>query len=223
MKQFSCVIFDVDGTLTRTNDLIFASFNHVTAKYASRTLSPAEIIALFGPPEEGAIRQVLPEHLVADAMEDLCSFYEGHHDAMAHLHHGLRDGLHALRAAGVRLAVFTGKGRRTAMITLKKFGIVDCFDLVVSGNDVEHHKPAADGINLVLRTFNVDPSSVLMVGDSLGDLQASRGAGVQMAAVLWDSYDRTRLLAAGPDYSFDTVPEFMSWLLPHTANAVGNG
>ena len=53
------VIFDLDGTLARTNDLIFASFNHVSEKYLQKKLSPGEIIALFGPPEDGGLRRLL--------------------------------------------------------------------------------------------------------------------------------------------------------------------
>jgi HAD superfamily hydrolase (TIGR01549 family) len=217
MERFTCVVFDVDGTLTRTNDLIFASFNHILEKYLSRTMTPLEIVGLFGPPEEGALRQVLPESMIAGAMDDLCEYYEEHHDRLASLHDGLREGIEALRAAGVRLAVFTGKGRRTAAITLSKFGLMEAFPVVISGNDVERHKPAPDGIHAIMNSFSVAPQSVLMVGDSLGDLQAARGAGVLMAAVLWDSYDRERVLGGNPEYTFETVPEFFGWLLPRVS------
>ncbi|MEE9187629.1 MAG: HAD hydrolase-like protein, partial [Bacteroidota bacterium] len=49
MEKLSCVIFDLDGTLTQTNQLIFAAFNHVAQQYVSKTYSPEEITAMFGP------------------------------------------------------------------------------------------------------------------------------------------------------------------------------
>ena len=70
--DISCVIFDMDGTLTRTNQLIFASFNHVAEKYLGIRLSPEEIIALFGPPEEGGLSRLLGSAHAPDAMDELC-------------------------------------------------------------------------------------------------------------------------------------------------------
>ncbi len=61
MKRISCVIFDIDGTLTQTNDLIFATFNHVAQRYVGKTFSPPEITAMFGPPEEVAIERLVGE------------------------------------------------------------------------------------------------------------------------------------------------------------------
>jgi len=52
MKKFEGIIFDIDGTLTSTNELIFASFNHVATKYLNKKLTNEEIISLFGPPED---------------------------------------------------------------------------------------------------------------------------------------------------------------------------
>lgn len=216
MARFSCVIFDVDGTLTRTNDLIFASFNHVAAKYLGKTFSPKEIVALFGPPEEGALARVLPAEVLDTAMNELCEFYEHHHASMAFLHPGLDGAIALLRKRNVKTAVFTGKGRRTALTTLRAFGLESSMDLIVSGNDVIEHKPHPEGIRKVLKTLAVPAEATVMVGDSLGDLRASRGAHVAMAAVLWDSYERERLLAAGPDYAFNSVPEFASWLEQNT-------
>ena len=214
-SRIECVIFDIDGTMTRTNDLIFASFNHVAAKRLGRTFSQAEIINLFGPPEEGGLRMVFPEEQIGPAMEELCEFYKQHHAALAALHPGIDDGLRYLKEKGIKLAVFTGKGRRTAEITLQELNIDRYFDMVVSGNDVVNHKPHPEGIRKVLQAFSLRPANVLMIGDSLGDIKASRAAGVRMAAVLWDSYDRDRVLDAGSDYVFHEVPELLAWFRAH--------
>jgi HAD superfamily hydrolase (TIGR01509 family) len=183
----------------------------VAQAHLGRTFQPAEIIALFGPPEEGAMEKVFGRDLLPLVMRDLLSYYREEHDRLACLHPGVGDVLAILQEHGVNLAVFTGKGRSTAEITLERFGIRGFFDMVVTGNDVIHHKPDPEGINQILMNYGLAPSEALMVGDSMADLRASRGAGVHMAAVLWDSYDRDRVLASAPDYVFHQVQDFTAW------------
>jgi len=205
----------MDGTLTQTNRLIFASFNHIAQKYLEKTLTPQEIISLFGPPEEGGLSRLLgPEH-VASAMDELCCFYKAHHNALASVHAGIHATLKWLRKHGVRLAVFTGKGNRTTTITLEEFGLAGYFELVVSGSDVQNHKPHPEGIRKVMSAFSLDPGEVLMVGDAIADIHASRAAGVRVAAALWDSYDKERVLNANADLVFHRVDDMLLWFREH--------
>jgi pyrophosphatase PpaX len=215
--RVSCVIFDMDGTLTQTNELIFASFNHLARKYLGKEFTPAEVVSFFGPPEEGAIACAFGNEPVDRLMDELCDFYREHHQRMARLHPGVEDLLRSLKERGAILAIFTGKGRRTAGITLEMTGVKGFFDLVVSGNDVVNHKPHPEGIMKILATFKLTPGEALMVGDSLSDIRASRAAGVPMAAVVWDSYDRVRVAEASRDCVFDTAEALSGWLLPRIA------
>jgi HAD superfamily hydrolase (TIGR01509 family) len=215
VHPLACVIFDIDGTLTQTNDLIFASFNHVAERHLGKRFSPPEIIALFGPPEEGALRKVFGDENLEGIMEELCAYYSAHHASMASLHPGIDEVLAHLKDRGVRLAVFTGKGRRTAMITLNALRIATYFDMVVSGNDVVNHKPHPEGILKVLEAFGLEPGQVLMVGDSLTDISASRAAGVRIVSVLWDSYEPERVRQANGECVFDRVEEMLAWFRAH--------
>jgi HAD superfamily hydrolase (TIGR01509 family) len=212
---FRCIIFDMDGTLTRTNDLIFASFNYISEKYTGKQMTPREIIALFGPPEEGGLAKIVGAQAMPAALDELCEYYEKHHAHLAALHPGIDDLLRYLKERGLRLAVFTGKGNRTAGITLRALGIDSYFDLVISGSDVTHHKPHHEGILRVMDHFGLSAGDVLMVGDAPGDVTASRAAGVKVAAVLWDTYDRERTLAAKADYVFHQVRELSDWFRSH--------
>ncbi len=211
LERLSCVIFDIDGTLARTNDLIFATFNHVAEKHLGRRYEPREIIAHFGPPEEGAVETIFGSAMVPVVMDEMCLYYKEHHQAMAGAHEGIVNVLALLKHHGIRLAVFTGKGRRTAAITLAELGMTTYFEHVVTGNDVASFKPHPEGILQVLTKFGVSPRETVMVGDSMADFNAARGAGVAFAAVLWDAYDHHRVIEAGPDYCFHAVNEFESW------------
>jgi len=206
------VLFDIDGTLTRTNELIFATFNFIAEKYCGRTYEPREIIALFGPPEEGALVPIVGKDRLGAAMDDLCEYYRHNHNAMASLHAGMDDVLAFLKTKGIPLGIFTGKGRRTAMITLEALGIDGYFDMIVSGNDVVRHKPDPEGIRKFIDAYGLSPSGVLMVGDALGDITASKAAGASSVAVLWDSYDSARVARAGADAVFYEVSGFLRWL-----------
>jgi len=207
----SCVIFDIDGTLTRTNDLIFASFNHLARRYQGRTYSPSEIVGFFGPPEEGALSKVFGAEAADGLMDELCEFYESNHALMASVHPGVPEMLRYLKARGIPLAVFTGKGRRTTTITLEALELNTYFDLIVSGTDVVKHKPHPEGICRVLERFGVLAEETLMVGDSMSDIRASRAAGVQIASALWDCYDRERVLEANHFWAFHSVQELLAW------------
>lgn len=213
--RLACVIFDMDGTLTQTNDLIFASFNHVASKYLGRTFTPPEIIGMFGPPETGAVRALFGEERIAKAMDDLIDFYREKHAELARLHPGMDVVLRFLKERGVHLALFTGKGRRTTGITLEAFGLDGMFSPVVTGDDVTNHKPHPEGIRKVLDHYGLRPGQVLMVGDSMADVRASRAAGVPMAAVLWDSYEPEKVLAAETTLVFHRVDELMTWFQHH--------
>lgn len=214
-RMWQCIIFDMDGTLTQTNQLIFDSFNHIAELYQGKRYSEPEITAMFGPPEEGALVTIVGESRIGPALAEYLAFYRANHSRLARLYPGIREVLELVRSKGRKIALFTGKGTSTTTITLQEFGLTEYFDCVVSGNDVDRHKPSGEGIMKILDRFGLKPREALMVGDSVADLKASREARVSMAAVLWDSYGKERLVAMSPDYQFADVPAFHSWLKTH--------
>ena len=155
------------------------------------------------------------EEVLDEAMDELCRYYRSHHSRLAALHPGIEDALRFLKGRGIKLAVFTGKGKRTTDITLQELNIAHYFDLVVSGSDVTNHKPHHEGITKVLETFGLQPEQVLMVGDAISDVKASRAAGIHVAAVVWDSYDKEGMLQADTDYVFASVGEMLEWFKAH--------
>jgi len=210
--SLKCVIFDMDGTLTQTNQLIYDAFNDIAVRFQGRTYSPEAITAMFGPPEEGALLTIAGEDRIDEAMHEYLKFYRARHNDLARLYPGILDLLIWLKQRGVRLALFTGKGIHTTTITMEMFGLKPYFDFVVTGNDVVNHKPSSEGIRKILDHFSLSPDDVLMVGDSPSDVKASHEAGVRIAAVLWDSYRKEKVLQLKTDYVFHDVAEFSSWL-----------
>ena len=205
MKKYDGVIFDIDGTLTSTNELIFSTFNHITKKYLNKTMTDEEIITLFGPTEDKIIEDLFGER-AEEVKKEYYSFYTSNH-AMADIYPGMKELLHFIKEKNVLLSIYTGKGREASVITLKKLKIYDYFDLIITGSDVKVHKPSPEGIEIFLEKYSLDKQRVLMVGDAPADIKAARAAGVEIASVLWDSYAHDKVLKMKSDYLFRTVEE----------------
>ena len=211
LRNFDGFIFDVDGTLTSTNELIFSSFNHVTQKYLNKRVSNEEIIAMFGPTED-VILQEWMKHDYHNARKDYFDFYSSQHQKMADIYPGMIDVLKFIKSKNIPLSIYTGKGKDSASITLKEIGVYDLFDLIVTGDDVKESKPSREGVDMFVEKFNLNRNKVLMIGDAPADVIAAHRAGVKAASVLWDSYARDKVLQMNSDYIFETVEEFKKFL-----------
>ncbi|HVO75666.1 MAG TPA: HAD family hydrolase [Ignavibacteriaceae bacterium] len=211
MNKYKGIIFDIDGTLTSTNELIFASFNHIAKKYLNRTFSDKELISFFGPTEDVILKKWCGDNY-EKARKDYYDFYtENHH--LADLYPGIKDILKDLKSKKIFLSVFTGKGKNAATITLKKLEIYNFFDMIITGDDVKEHKPSPEGIHIFLEKFKLKKEEVLMIGDAISDIKASRKAGIKIASVVWDSYAKEEIKKLGSDYVFSTVEELKEHLL----------
>lgn len=84
--------------------------------------------------------------------------------------------------------------------------------MIVTGDDVKDHKPSGEGIIKFVNEFSLDKNTVLMIGDSTGDIKAAREAGVKIASVVWDSYGKEDVIKLGSDYIFHTVEELKEFI-----------
>lgn len=208
--KFTGIIFDIDGTLTSTNELIFASFNYITDKYLGKKFTTEEIVGMFGPTEDQILKELCGVNY-QQARTEYYHFYDSNHH-IADLYPGINDLLSNLKKKKIKLSIYTGKGRKAAVITLKKLGIHDFFDLIITGDDVKVHKPSAEGILNFLEKYNLNKNEVLMVGDSPADVKAAKSAGVHIASVLWDSYAKEKVLQLKSDFVFHSVEELRIFL-----------
>jgi HAD superfamily hydrolase (TIGR01549 family) len=205
MEKFKGIIFDVDGTLVSTNELIFNSFNFIMKKYKNKTLTTKEIVSLFGPTENQIIDLMFKGNPQI-VKKDYLSFYSHNHNSV-NLYKGIKDILELCKSKNILLSIYTGKGRDTTKVTLLKTGIYNYFDMIVTGDEVKNHKPSPEGINLFLQKFHLAKKEVLMVGDSPSDIKAANDAGIRVASVLWDSYAKDEVLKLKSDFIIYSVSE----------------
>ncbi len=222
--KIKCVIFDLDGTIAQTNELIFETFNYISQKYTGRKFSNEEIpVLFFGPPEEGGIRKLLQffssneevlknlDSFTESAVREFYSYYERNHDK-AKVYAGIKDLLSFLKEKGIKLAIFTGKGKVTTSITLRKLGIEKFFDVVITGDDVKQHKPSGEGIRKIIDILGLKPDEVILVGDAVSDVKAGKEAGVKIISALWDSYGKEKVIELKPDFVVYSVDELKKLL-----------
>jgi len=208
--RFTGIIFDVDGTLTFTNQLIFDSFNHITNKYLNKTFSDDEIIQLFGPTEDVILKQ-LCKNEYDNARRDYYKYYKDNH-SIAQLYNGIKDLIVDIHSIGIKLSIFTGKGRTSALITLDETDLTKYFDLIISGDDVNNHKPDPEGIIRFIQMYNLKPQNVLMIGDAPSDIIAANNAGVEIASVVWDSYAEDEVKKLNSKNVFHSVDELRNFI-----------
>lgn len=211
MQKIKAVIFDLDGTIANTLPLCIQAFRQSVEPLIHRPVSDAEIIATFGPSEEGTIMALAPDHYER-GVADYLHHYERLHPSCPAPFDGIHALLDTLAAKGVRLAMVTGKGEHSTAISLKQFGLTHHFEIIETGAPHGPRKP--EGIRVVLDFFHsIDKDEVIYVGDSPSDISASREAGIPVAAAAWaETAEREQLEALQPDVLFEELADFSSWV-----------
>jgi HAD superfamily hydrolase (TIGR01549 family) len=211
MKKIKGIIFDLDGTLANTLPLCIAAFRSSVEPLINRSVSDEEIIATFGPSEEGTIKALAPD-FYERGVKDYLHFYETLHHLCPTAFAGVEELLLSLRNNKVRLAMVTGKGNFSTEISLKKFELTHFFEIIETGSPSGPRK--AEGIKAVLNEWKeIAKEEVLYVGDAPSDIEASRRAGVKVVAAAWaPTAEPGKLLELKPDEIFYSKADFEQWL-----------
>ncbi|MCG0238251.1 MAG: pyrophosphatase PpaX [Firmicutes bacterium] len=214
-SPWAAVLFDLDGTLIDTNELILVSFDHVFREHLGLQVPRAQVVRHFGEPLSTILARFAPPERVPELIAAYRAFNLAHHDRLVRPIPGVRAALDRLRAAGVPLAVTTSKRRETAYRGLRLFGLEGYFQAVVTWEDATRHKPDPEPVLVTLDRLGVPPGDrVLMVGDSVSDLLAGRAAGVRTAAVAWSLVPRAELEACAPDFWLERPEDLIGLCLP---------
>ena len=206
--MLGAALFDFDGTLVDTTDLIYQSMRHATGEVLGREISRDVLMANVGQPLPRQMELLSAEH--AEALLDSYRLHnEENHDALIKEFPGVEESLARLRSAGVRVAVVTSKRRFSVDMALKTFpGLGKVVDQWVTMEDTTEHKPRPEPLLKGLELLgNVPRKQAAYVGDSPFDVAAAKAAGVRSVAVSWGAFSEDALRAAEPD---DLVPDLDS-------------
>ena len=206
------VLFDLDGTLGNTLPVCIGAFRKAIEPFAGRELSDAEIVATFGPSEEGTVHVLAPGH-ADEALAGYLHYYALLHDSCPEPFAGVVEMLTDLQARGVKLALVTGKGQGSADIPLARLSLAPFFEHIEVGSALGPRKPEA--ITDILRRWEMEPTAAVYVGDAPSDIPSARKAGTYAVAAAWAATAEPDLLRAeNPDALFLNLADFQAWLLP---------
>ncbi|MBE9585468.1 HAD hydrolase-like protein [Mucilaginibacter sp. JRF] len=209
------IIFDLDGTIADTLPLCIAAFKQSVEPLLGKSLTDAEIIATFGPSEEGTIRQLIPDHEEAGVKAYL-QHYEALHHTCPTAFEGIAEALASLIQKGIKLAMVTGKGPHSTKISLQQFGLLQYFDILETGKPAGPDK--VNGIRHALERLGATAANSIYVGDAPSDIVYCKQVGIPIASVAWASTTNAdELKALDPDWLFYTIDEFNDWVNTQTA------
>ena len=211
MEQIKAVIFDLDGTLANTLPLCIQAFRQSVEPLINRSVSDEEIIATFGPSEEGTIMTLAPDQY-DKGVAGYLHFYESLHEMCPAPFDGIKDLLTVLKDKNIRIAMVTGKGKFSTAISLNKFELTHFFEFIETG--VPGGPRKAEGIQIISSLFNdIKKEQMIYVGDAPSDIIASRKAGVPVVAAAWaNTAEPEKLVALQPDELFYAITDFTKWL-----------
>ena len=206
--RYTFALFDLDGTIADTLPLIYLAFNDAVRPILHRELMDREIRGMFGPPDTAILRSIVPEDRADEAILRYMERYRRDHGDYVTLYDGIRQIFEDAASQGMKLAVVTGKSRVTALFTLEQLGVLDRFEVIYGGDDVERQKPNPQALIAATADLGATPAeSGVMIGDSAADILAGKAAGLSTIGVLWGSPDHEELEHAKPDVICATMDE----------------
>lgn len=197
------ILFDLDGTLIDTNELIIASFLH-TFEHYNLPITREETLQFIGPSLKDTFDQVDQAK-----SEEMIQVYREHnlhhHDSYVEAYPYVVDILKRLKEENIKLGIVTTKMRTPVNKGLSLVGLEDLFDTIITLDDVTHEKPHPEPVIKAMKNLAADASSTLMVGDNYHDIEAGQNAGVQTAGVAWSIKGRDTLANLNPTYMLDDI------------------
>jgi pyrophosphatase PpaX len=198
----TAVLFDFDGTLVDTTEMIHQSMRHATSSVLGREDIPREtLLANVGQPLPRQMELIDTEN-AESLLEAYRSHHEQHHDALIREFPGVEESLSRLRSAGIKVAVVTSKRRVSVEMALEIFpGLRNVVDRFVTMEDTTHHKPHPEPLLRGLELLGSIPKErAAYVGDSPFDVEAAKAAELTSVAVSWGAFSEDALCASGPDH-----------------------
>ncbi|MBQ9272374.1 MAG: HAD hydrolase-like protein [Mogibacterium sp.] len=224
-------IFDFDGTLVNTNDIIIESWQATFEHYLGHKLPVRDILATFGETIFNSMERMLPDADPEETVEYYRKYQDEHQDEeKVYVFEGVADVLRELRSRGCIIGIGTSRTESSFRKYMEMLGLNDLVDEIVTINDVSVHKPDPETINAVLvkmmahdgwpcseaaadkRIPDEVRDAAVMVGDTKYDVGCANNAGVDAVLVGWSHYvDEEQMAAEGfePAYRMDTPDQLL--------------
>jgi phosphoglycolate phosphatase-like HAD superfamily hydrolase len=215
IPRIRALCFDVDGTLSDTDDLyvqkVARFFPHFLFRDPARA---ARRFVMWVEAPGNALLGLTDTIGLDDEIIALIDWISRHRKMSSRkflLVPGVGEMLEHLKGK-YPMAIVSARDENGTMRFLEQFDLVKYFDVIVTGQSAEHTKPYPDPILLAARNMNVKPEECLMIGDTTVDMRAGKSAGTQTVGVLCGFGEEDELLKMGADMILKSTPDLMDTL-----------
>ena len=184
-KYIDTILFDIDGTLIDTDEIIIASYREVFKRLRpDYKLTREEELSFLGPTLISMFKKYFKEdfetcrHIYHDFfLKNMMKFAKVYDGAISLLEH--------LKNRGYKLGVVTSRLKFSANEVLEKFNLLSYFDIVIGLDDVINPKPSPEGINKAMNLLKSKIDNTIYIGDNKSDLIAGQSAKIKTGLVTW--------------------------------------
>ncbi len=207
------VLLDLDGTLLDTAPEIAAAAADMLAELGLEPVPAPQVRDYIGQGIPSLVRRTLEtslgrapdERRIGSAIECFFFNYKKRNGRTAQAYPGVREGLEAMRDAGLPLACVTNKTAQFTVPLLAATGLAAFFGAVISGDSLARKKPAPDPLLAACSALGVAPGEALMVGDSSNDAAAARAAGCPVLLMSYGYSEGVPVQTIDCDGIFDSL------------------
>lgn len=207
-EQITTILFDLDGTLLDTNELIVTSYLHTFEQFFPGRFKREDVMPFLGPPLYDAFKSVDP-----DKAEEMVKIYRDFnmekHDLLVREFEGVFETIRTLHENDMKMAIVSTKIRKTVVKGLKLTGLDQFFDVIITLDDVEKAKPDPEPLLKALGALESEPREAIMIGDNYHDILGGKNAGTFTCGVAWSLKGKDYLEQFDPDFMLKKMPDLL--------------
>jgi pyrophosphatase PpaX len=214
MRNYRYFLFDLDGTVIDTLELIIQTFQNTASIFRSCSLSRDNILKTIGLPLIEQLRILL--HSMDDkeseeVIETHRNFQKKIFRDYIQLYPGVQDLFNVLHKHNKKLGIVTSRDKESTLSFLTHLNINREFSVIITKNDTTAHKPNPQPVLTGIQKLNSDCKETVFIGDSVFDIEAGKAAKVSTGFVSWGT-TRVEELTSTPDYTFSSPIEILTLL-----------
>ena len=207
-NDITTLLFDLDGTLVDTNELIISSYMHTLEQFCPGRFTREDCLPFMGPTLEEVFQGIDP-----DGAEEMVAVYRKFnlekHDLLVKEFNGVYETIRTLHENGFKLAIVSTKIRNVVIKGLKLTNLDKFFDVVITLDEVENAKPDPEPLYKALDALGSKPEEAIMIGDNHHDILGGKNAGTLTCGVAWSLKGPEFLKQFEPDFIIDHMGELL--------------
>ena len=184
-KKIKAVLFDYDGTLMNTNDIVLQSWHYTYDSAGVAAPSDPEIAWSFGEPLFETMAKEFPGRDTQELVDIYRSYQREIFKGRVCMFPRVDKMVADLKTAGYKVAIVTSRLWTTTTPAVYDFPIADQFDALIPAVDTTAHKPDPTCLLLACEKLGISPDEAIYVGDSRFDMHCAKNAGMKSVLVDW--------------------------------------